>query len=131
MDEPQHTMGGKPYMVSLCPFYIGTIIGYIGTEHCSKIGHFLTAFTLGEPFGIDTTLFCLRIEKLTPGVQVDYQQTPVHRLLMTAQAALGAFVLPGGGGVGGTAATHGSYLQRALPDCSGHLAVWEGGWRGL
>ncbi len=73
MDEPKHMMRGKPDVVCLCPFYIGTTIGYIGSEHCTKIGHLLTTFTLGETFGIDTTLSCLRIKELTPGVQINYQ----------------------------------------------------------
>ena len=66
MDEPKHAMGGKPDMVGLCPFGIGTAVGYVGGEHRPEIGHLLTAFALGETFCIDSTLFCLRIEELTP-----------------------------------------------------------------
>jgi hypothetical protein len=128
MDEPKHPMGGKPDVVSLCPFCIGTVIRYIGSKHYSEIGHLPTAFALGKTFGIDSTLFCLRIEKLTPGVQIDYQQTPVHHLLVTTETTFGAFTLPV---EGVTVATHGESLQRAVSACSEHLAVWEEEWREL
>ncbi len=110
MDEPKHTVGGEPDVVSLCPFCICTTVGNIRGKHCPKIGHLLTAFALGKAFGIDRTLFCLGIEKLTPGIQVDDQQAPVHRLLVTTEATLGAFALPGC--VAG--ATHGKPPQRAV-----------------
>lgn len=127
MDEPKHTVGSKPDMVSLCPFGICTTIGYIGCKHRSEIGHLLTAFALGEPFGIDGALLCFRIEEFTPGVQVDDEHTPIHRLLMAAEPTLGALVLP----CGIANATHGNPLQRAGQAGSGHPAGWEEGWREL
>lgn len=129
MDEPKHTVGSKPDMVSFSPFYIGTTIGYIGSEHSSKIGHLLAAFALNESFGIDGTLLCLRVEELTPGVKVDNEQTPVHHLLVTTEATLGAFALPGGGAA---SATHGHpSLRRVVSAGPGYLGVWEEGWRAL
>ncbi len=128
MDEPKHAMGSKPDVVCLCPFCIGAAIRNIWGKHCPQIGHLLTAFALGKAFGIDCALLCLRIEELTPGVQVDHQQASVHSLLVTTQAALGAFALPGGGVAG---ATHTEPLQRAWSTCPGHPGVWEAGWRGL
>ena len=94
MDEPKHTMGCEPNMVSLCPFCICAAISNIGGEHRPKIGHFLTTLALGKAFGIDGTLFCCGIEKLTPGIQVDDQHASVHRLLVATEATLATFVLP-------------------------------------
>lgn len=128
MDEPKHAMGGKPDMVGLRPFGIGTAVGYVGGEHRPEIGHLLAALALGEAFGIDSALLCLRIEKLTPGVQVNDQQASEHGFLVTAEPTLGTFVLPGGGAA---AATHGEPLQRAVSACPGQPGVWEEVWRGL
>ncbi len=97
MDEPKHTMGGKPDMIGLCPFCIRTTVRYILGKHRTKTGHLLTASALGETFGIDCALLGHRIEELTPGVQVNYQQMSVHRLLMATETALDTFVIPGGG----------------------------------
>ncbi len=97
MDETKHTMGGKPDMIGLCPFCICTTVRYVLGKHRTKMGHLLTTLALGQPFGIDCASLGHRIEELTPGVQVNYQQMPVHRLLMAAETALGTFVLPGGG----------------------------------
>lgn len=94
MDESQHAMGGEPDMVGFCPFCICAAIRDIRGEHCPKIGHLLTTFALGKAFGIDGTLFCCGIEKLTPGIQVDDQHASVHRLLMATEATLATFVLP-------------------------------------
>ena len=96
MNEPEHTMGSKPDMVSLCPFCIRTTVGYIGGKHCPEIGHFLTAFALGKPFCIDRALPGLGIEELTPRVQIDDQHMSEHRLLVAAETTLGTFTLPGG-----------------------------------
>lgn len=128
MDEPKHTVGCEPDVVSLCPFHICTTIGDIGSEHCPKIGHLLATFALGEAFGIDSASFCLRVKELTPRVEVYDQQAPVHRLLVAAETALGAFVFPGGGGA---TATHGGALQRAVSAGPEHPGVWEEGLRGL
>ena len=109
MDEPQHTNGRKPDVVSLCPFCICTTIGNIRGEHCPQIGHLLTTFALGKPFGIHGTLLCFRIKKLAPGVQVDNKKVAVHYLLVTTKTTLRAFGLPGGV----TGPTHGSSPQKA------------------
>lgn len=113
-------------MVGLGPFCVCTTIGYIGGKHCTKIGHLLATIALGETFGIDGTLLCLRIEKLTPGVQIDNKQTPIHGLFMAAEPTLGTFALPRGCV---TDATHGALLQRDALAGSARLGVWEEGWR--
>ncbi len=125
MDEPKHAVRGKPYVVGLCPLCIGTTVRNIGCEHCSQIGHLLATLALGKPLGIDGALFCFRIEELTPGVQVYDQYAPVHRLLMTAEAALGALALPGGG----ADTTHGLLLRRVGSAGFEHRYGWEGEWR--
>lgn len=94
MDEPKHTMGSEPDMVSLSPFCICATIRYVGGEHCPQICHLLTTVALGETFGIYGTLLCLGIKEFTPGIQIYDQHAPIHSLLMTAEAALGALVLP-------------------------------------
>ncbi len=94
MDKPKHFVGCKPDMVSLGPFYICTAIRDIGCKHSPEVCHLLTAVALGKAFGINGTLLCFRVEKFAPGVQVNDQHTPIHSLLMAAEATLAAFVLP-------------------------------------